>query len=92
MGIEDKWDVTSVVDGKILYWSSDCWPLKDSAPLCCYFTGVDILLLIAFLTHFSNFEIDESRLMLSPCCLCVHVSPLSTSECLNRSVYNLVCI
>jgi hypothetical protein len=30
--------------------------------------------------------------MRSPCCLCVCVSPISTFESLNRSLWNLVCI
>jgi hypothetical protein len=35
---------------------------------------------------------DKSRLILFPRCLCVCVSPLSTFEWLNKSLWNLVCI
>jgi hypothetical protein len=39
---------------------------------------------------------NKSRFVRSPCCLCVPVStcvcPLTTFECLNHSLWNLVCI
>jgi hypothetical protein len=36
--------------------------------------------------------LSKSRLMRSLACLCVCVSPLSTVECLNQYLWNLVCI
>lgn len=87
MGIEDKCDVASVVDGKFLKGLSDRWPLKkDFLPLGYYFTWHRYSLINHILTHFSNFEINKSTLMRSPCCLGVCVSSLSISEFLHHTV------
>jgi hypothetical protein len=43
-------------------------------------------------TFFLILKKIKSWLMWSPCCLCLCESPLSTFECLNQSLWNLVCI
>jgi hypothetical protein len=44
----------------------------------------DRMSLLSFLAYFPYLK-NESRLMRSPCCLCVCESPLSTFECLKLS-------
>jgi hypothetical protein len=43
------------------------------------------------LDFFPYFDKNETRLMRSSCCLCIPL-PQSTFECLNQSLWNLVCI
>jgi hypothetical protein len=87
MGIEDKWDIASVVEGKFLKGPTDCRPVKkDSSSLDNYFTWCRYSLTNHILAHFSNFEINKSTLMRLPCCMGVCVSSVSTSECLHQSV------
>jgi hypothetical protein len=40
----------------------------------------------------SLFWKNKSRRMRSPCCLFISISPISTFECMNQSLLNLVCI
>jgi hypothetical protein len=55
-----------------------------------------LLFIIGFycFTFYPTFLIlkNESRLMRSPCCLCVCESPLLTIKCRNQSLWNLECI
>jgi hypothetical protein len=52
----------------------------------------DLISLLLLLAYFPYFWKNKSTLMKSPCCLYVIVSPPSTFECLNKSLWNLVCI
>jgi hypothetical protein len=51
-----------------------------------------VFILRPFLSYFPYFEKNNSRLMRSPCFLCLCVSLPLTFEWLNQSLWNLVCI
>jgi hypothetical protein len=53
---------------------------------CAVATSIDFVI-----RPLSLFRKNKSRLMRSPCCVCACVCPISAFECLNQSLWKLVC-